>query len=89
MTPYPEFLRDLADSLDGCEWYHPLMSAARCREAAGEMERLATERDVLRRLLGRCVWECDWKPRHNHLVLAIKPHVDAARKESEVRDEPT
>ena len=36
----PERLRDLADTLDGCEWNHPLGSAEVCRRVAKEIERL-------------------------------------------------
>ena len=39
----PERLRAIADSLDGDEWEHPLSSAADCRRAAVEIERLQTK----------------------------------------------
>lgn len=39
----PERLRSLAETLDGCEWNHPLRSADDCREAAKEIERLKSE----------------------------------------------
>lgn len=34
----PQRLRDLADTLDSCEWEHPLGSAQLCRDAAAELE---------------------------------------------------
>jgi hypothetical protein len=40
MTNLPERLTDLADSLDACEWNHPLGSAEACRQAAKEIETL-------------------------------------------------
>lgn len=40
MTTLPERLTELADTLDACEWNHPLGSAEVCREAAKEIERL-------------------------------------------------
>lgn len=36
----PDLLRDLAETLDGCEWNHPIMSAEVCRRVADELERL-------------------------------------------------
>lgn len=36
----PDRLRDLADTLDACEWNHPLGSAQLCRRVADELERL-------------------------------------------------
>ena len=36
----PQRLRDLADTLDGDDWRHPLGSADLCRQAADELERL-------------------------------------------------
>lgn len=44
MTNLIERLTDLADSLDACEWNHPLGSAKVCREAAKEIQRLTAER---------------------------------------------
>lgn len=40
MSDLPQFLRELADTLDGCEWNHPLCSAQRCREAAEVIDKL-------------------------------------------------
>lgn len=37
-----EALRDLAETLDGCEWNHPLGSADLCRRVADEIERLTS-----------------------------------------------
>lgn len=37
-------------------------------EAADEIEHM-------HKLLERCMWECDWNPRHNELVLAIKSQI--------------
>jgi hypothetical protein len=39
----PERLRDLAETLCGCQWNHPLCSPATCNEAADEIERLRAE----------------------------------------------
>lgn len=36
----PERLITLADSLDGCEWNHPITAADDCRKAAEVIERL-------------------------------------------------
>lgn len=47
-------LRVLADTLDGDDWQHPLGSAALCRDAAAELERL---RDELIRPRVRCANE--------------------------------
>ena len=38
----PQRLRDLADTLEGDDWQHPLGSADLCRAAADELERLRT-----------------------------------------------
>ena len=43
MSDYATRLRDLADTLDSCQWEHPLCSADLCREVAGELERLEDE----------------------------------------------
>ena len=40
MNDLPERLRALADSLEGDDWNHPLLSLEACREAAAEIERL-------------------------------------------------
>ena len=39
----PERLRDLAETLCGCQWMHPLCSPATCNEAADEIERLSAQ----------------------------------------------
>ena len=44
----PERLRTLAETLDGCEWNHPLCSADDCGEAAKDIERL---KSVLSKLM--------------------------------------
>ena len=43
----PERLRDLAETLCGCQWMHPLGSPATCNEAADEIERLRAIVDKL------------------------------------------
>ena len=48
----PQRLRDLADTLDGDDWRHPLGSADLCRQAADEVERL---RDFVRSHSCLCV----------------------------------
>jgi hypothetical protein len=40
MSNLSERLRALAETLDGCEWNHPLCSASHCRKAADAIERL-------------------------------------------------
>jgi hypothetical protein len=39
----PERLRDLAESLEGDDWEHPLLSQVTCRLAADEIERARAE----------------------------------------------
>lgn len=43
MTDLPQRLREIADTLDGCEWYHPLLAAQRVREAAARIEAMEAE----------------------------------------------
>ena len=38
MSDYADRLRELADTLDACEWNHPLGSADLCRWAADRLE---------------------------------------------------
>lgn len=49
----PEQLRELADSLDCCQWNHPITGVRTCVEAAQEIERLRSEVERLKRLFGR------------------------------------
>ena len=50
----PEQLRELADSLDCCQWNHPITGVRTCVEAAQEIERLRAERiDLVRWMLDR------------------------------------
>ena len=44
----PQRLRDLADTLDQCEWNHALGSADICRAAADELELLHLTLQTLR-----------------------------------------
>lgn len=50
----PQQLRELADSLDSCQWNHPITAVRTCVEAAQEIERLRAERiDLVRWMLDR------------------------------------
>jgi hypothetical protein len=39
-SDYATRLRDLADTLDSCQWEHPLCSADLCREVAGLLDKI-------------------------------------------------
>ena len=39
MPDYATRLRQLADTLDSCQWEHPLLSADLCREVADYLEK--------------------------------------------------
>ena len=43
-----EQLRDIADTLVGCEWNHPLCSEETCRSAAAQIEQMTLENERLR-----------------------------------------
>ena len=43
MTDHAELLRELADTLDACEWNHPLGAADLCREVADRLEEMDGE----------------------------------------------
>ena len=40
ISDYATRLRDLADTLDSCQWEHPLGSAQLCREVAWLLDKL-------------------------------------------------
>jgi len=41
MPDLPRRLSDLAESLEGCEWNHPLLSAETCRRAMEVLKRIS------------------------------------------------
>ena len=46
MSDYATRLRDLADTLDSCQWEHPLGSAQLCREVAWLLDKLLAYGDT-------------------------------------------
>ncbi len=73
MTDLRQRLLDLAESLEGCEWNHPITAVETCRAAAEIVARLPMTADGVPVVPGMDVWFSEPSP---HCALAYQARMD-------------